>query len=179
MPAGTLSWSCWETVEHIADDLFDYAAQLAPVSPDPAVPAPIATRSRPGGPLSTVFAEPGSGTAGLLRVLDACGGLLAAVVATAPAERRAYHSTGASDAEGFAAMGVVEVLVHGHDVATGLSRDWQPPADLCSRVLGRLFPEAPDGNDPWQTLLWATGRGELPGVPGRTSWSWDPTPRAV
>ncbi|MEU9040820.1 MULTISPECIES: hypothetical protein [unclassified Kitasatospora] len=29
-PAGTLGWSCWETVEHLADDLLAYAAQLGP-----------------------------------------------------------------------------------------------------------------------------------------------------
>jgi hypothetical protein len=30
VPAGDLDWDCWETVEHIADDLFAYAAQLGP-----------------------------------------------------------------------------------------------------------------------------------------------------
>lgn len=31
--AGSLSWTCWETVEHLADDLFCYAAQLGPRRP--------------------------------------------------------------------------------------------------------------------------------------------------
>lgn len=31
--AGALEWDCWETVEHLADDLFSYAAQLGPESP--------------------------------------------------------------------------------------------------------------------------------------------------
>lgn len=25
-----LTWTCWETAEHMADDLFAYASQLAP-----------------------------------------------------------------------------------------------------------------------------------------------------
>jgi len=31
--AGTLDWDCWETVEHMSDDLFAYAAQLGPRRP--------------------------------------------------------------------------------------------------------------------------------------------------
>ncbi len=38
--AGTPEWDCWETVEHLSDDLFCYAAQLGPRSPS------LKTRSR-------------------------------------------------------------------------------------------------------------------------------------
>ncbi|PAK27659.1 hypothetical protein CJD44_03200 [Streptomyces sp. alain-838] len=47
-----------------------------------------------------------------------------------------------------------------------------------SGLLARLFPEAPGGADPWLTLLWATGRAELPGHPRLTTWRSDSTPRA-
>jgi hypothetical protein len=33
VPAGTIAWDCWGTVEHMADDLFAYAAQLGPRKP--------------------------------------------------------------------------------------------------------------------------------------------------
>jgi hypothetical protein len=56
-----------------------------------------------------------------------------------------------SDPEGFAAMGVVETLVHTHDLAEGLGLAWTPPSDLCSRVLARLFPDAPKATGPWPT----------------------------
>ena len=39
-------------------------------------------------------------------------------------------------------MGVVETLVHMHDVTQGLGLAWNP-ADLCTRVLARLFPHIP------------------------------------
>ena len=78
----------------------------------------------------------------------------------------------------FAAMGVVEVLVHTHDVATGLDLAWAPPADLCRGALSRLFPGAPSAGEPWPTLLWATGRADLPGLPAQVSWTWDGTPAA-
>lgn len=69
-------------------------------------------------------------------------------------------------------MGIVETLVHTHDLAAGLGLSWQPPADLCHRVLVRLFPDAPTDTDRWSTLLWATGRTDLPGHPRLTEWRW-------
>jgi hypothetical protein len=178
VPAGTLTWSCWETVEHTADDLFAYALQIGPA--DPPVDTHVPARwhhEREGGPGSAIFVDRESGTLGLRRVLEGCGAMLAGVVTLAPADRLAHHVFGASDPEGFAGMGVVETLVHGHDVAGTLGLSWQPPADLCRRALDRLFPELPDHPDPWETLLWATGRTALPGHPVRTSWRWDGRPR--
>jgi hypothetical protein len=74
-------------------------------------------------------------------------------------------------------MGVVETLVHTHDVAAALGIGWTPDAGLSGRVLARLFPDAPAGTDRWTTLLWASGRTELPGHPHLESWRWDGTPR--
>ncbi|MBC2904323.1 hypothetical protein [Streptomyces cupreus] len=153
--AGSLEWDCWETVEHLADDLFAYAVQLGPAKPPLDTHVPFAwSRKRP------------------LQVLEAGGALLTAIVRTTPPTVRAHHVFGASDPEGFAAVGVVETLVHTHDVAQGLGLDWTPPADLCDRALTRLFPDAPTDTDRWPTLLWATGRAELPGRPRLTKWRW-------
>ncbi|WP_371527853.1 maleylpyruvate isomerase N-terminal domain-containing protein [Streptomyces sp. NBC_01283] len=176
--AGALEWDCWETVEHLADDLFAYAAQLGPRQPpmDSEVPFVWEPR-RPGGPSNAIHADRAAGPAGLLQVLEASGALLIAMVRTTPPTTRAYHGFGVSDPEGFAAMGVVETLVHTYDLAEGLGLKWAPPADVCARVLHRLFPDVPSGDDPWPTLLWATGRGELPGQARRTSWRWYGEPR--
>jgi hypothetical protein len=178
-PAGTLSWSCWETIEHMADDLFAYAGQIAPPDPpdDNYLPFVWSTQ-REAGPQSTIFVEPTAGTVGLLRSLDACAAMLAAVVDTAPPTRRGYHPYGISDPGGFAAMGVVEILVHAWDVAATVGRPWQPPADLCQGVLDRLFVDLPSHPDPWEILLWATGRASLPDHPPRDSWRWDGRPLA-
>ncbi|WP_345568561.1 hypothetical protein [Nonomuraea rosea] len=69
-------------------------------------------------------------------------------------------------------MGVVETLVHTHDIAQGLHRDCVPEQDLSAPALARLFPGVPVVDDPWSTLLWATGRLETPGRPRRTGWRW-------
>lgn len=176
--AGSLEWDCWETVEHLADDLFAYALQLGPRTPPLIGEVPCVWESRrPGGPANTVHADRTAGPDGLLQVLEACGALLVAMVRTTPASVRAHHTFGASDPEGFAAMGIVETLVHTHDLAQGAGHAWTPPGDLCSLVLHRLFPDAPSDTEPWPTLLWATGRTELPGRDRLTTWRWQGAPR--
>jgi hypothetical protein len=177
--AGSLEWNSWETAEHLSDDLFSYAAQLGPRTPSLDREVPFAwDRLRPGGPPNAIHADREAGPAGLLQVMEACGALLVAMVRTTPPQVRSHHVYGVSDPEGFAAMGIVETLVHTHDLAEGLGLSWLPPADLCARVLARLFPDAPATTDPWPTLLWATGRAELPGRPRLTTWRWDGTPRS-
>jgi hypothetical protein len=88
---------------------------------------------------------------------------------------RAYPPSGMADPEGFAAMGCAEALLHGHDIARGLSLSLDPPRGTCSAVLGRLFPQAAAdlaGLGPWAALQWATGRAELPGHPQLRQWHW-------
>ncbi|HEX5120814.1 MAG TPA: hypothetical protein VFW65_37000 [Pseudonocardiaceae bacterium] len=172
--AGRLEWTCWETVEHIADNLFFHAAQLGPGTPGTDRSVPFAwARHRPGGPGLVIFADRAAGPAGLVRVVDACGALLVAMVRTTPPDVRAHHDAGVLDAAGFGAISVLETLVHMHDVAEGLGLTWAPPADLCGRVLARFFPDAPTGTDRWATLLWATGRTPLPGRARLTEWRYD------
>ncbi|KDN81664.1 hypothetical protein [Kitasatospora cheerisanensis] len=177
VPAGELAWDCWETLEHAADALVGYATQLAPARPPLDGYLPYRwQRDRPEGPATVLHVDRAAGPAGLLRALDAGGGLLAATVRTAGPRVRAFHSYGVSDPEGFAAMGVVETLVHTHDAAAGLGLPWNPPAALCDRALARLFPEAPADTGRWPTLLWATGRAALPGHPRRTFERWHSAP---
>jgi hypothetical protein len=172
-PAGTLEWTCWETAEHLADDLFSYAAQLGPQSPPLSGLVPFLWRQdAQDKPLSVVFAQRAAGAEGMAQVLEACGALHVAMVRTAAPGARAFHVFGTTDPSGSAAMGLVELFVHAEDLALGLGLDWAAPDAICARVLKRLFPDAPAGAGPWATLLWATGRGELPGRERRAEWKW-------
>ncbi|CAL9618507.1 GNAT family N-acetyltransferase [Streptomyces sp. NPDC003090] len=160
VPANGLEWSCHDTAVHIADDFTGYATQLT-------------GRATHGYAPFEVVAAPGTTPDGLLRVLEATGGLLAAAVFRTPPDVRAWHPYGVAGGDGFAAMGVVEALVHTHDILTAHGvHDWRPPAHLCARVLERLFPHVPRDGDPWRALLWATGRGELGGLPRLGAWQW-------
>lgn len=176
--AGGLEWDCWETGEHLVDDLFIYAALLGPAVTAPGRFGPYhAVAQRPGGPENTVFLDRESGPDGMYEGLEAMVGYLAAMVATRLPTPRRFGGYGITDTEGFAAMGVAETLLHAYDIGSGLGVDFTPPADLCDRTLGRLFPEAPRDTHRWQTLLWATGRAELPGLEGPGSkWRWHSAP---
>ncbi|PZT69224.1 GNAT family N-acetyltransferase [Streptomyces sp. SW4] len=159
--AAGLEWSVRGTATHVAECLVGYAAQLAGRAGEDYVPFGISL-------------EEGTGNEGTLRVIEAMGGLLAATVRTTPREVRAFHPYPfrSADREGFAAMGIAEVLLHTHDMAEALGVEFAPPAEACAYVLTRIFPHVQPSADPWRTLLWATGRGELPGRPRVTQWRW-------
>ncbi|MFJ5231256.1 maleylpyruvate isomerase N-terminal domain-containing protein [Kitasatospora sp. NPDC088391] len=160
VPAGPLDWSCRDTLAHIGHDQLAYAGQLVARPVDRYLPFDLAVR-------------PGAGPGDVLQVVLACGELLAVALAAAGPGVRAWH-WGPTDPGGFAAMGVAEILLHTHDIATGLGLGWSPPAGPAAAVLARLFPDAPTGTgaDPAAVLLWCTGRAALPGLPRRTSWVW-------
>ncbi|WP_189785356.1 GNAT family N-acetyltransferase [Streptomyces capitiformicae] len=163
--AGRLEWSCRETAEHIASCLLGYAGQLAGRATTSYLPFEFTM-------------DEATGNADVLDVIRTTGELLASTVRTTPREVRAFHPAPfrAADREGFAAMGVTEVLLHTHDIVEGLGLPaYMPPADLCTSLLTRLFPHVRPGDDPWPTLLWATGRADLPGRARVTEWRWSNT----
>ncbi|MFI0812590.1 GNAT family N-acetyltransferase [Streptomyces echinatus] len=159
--AAGLEWSCHETAVHVADDLIAYAGNLVGRAQDDYVPFELKL-------------EDGTDNSGLLHVIETTGALLAAAVRTAPPGVRAFHPYpfGNADRVGFAAMGVAEVLLHTHDMTQGLGLAYEPSADLAESLLAWLFPHVQPGPAPWPTLLWATGRGELPGRAPVTEWRW-------
>lgn len=169
--AGSLDWTRWELLGHMADDLFGYAAQLGAPGITGYVPF-LLSSVRAGAPNETIHVADDAGVDGAMQVLRSTGAMLSGVVARTSDSARAHHVWGASDRTGFAAMGIVEVLVHMHDLTVDTDTSWEPSSDLCGRVLARLFPDVEVGPAPWHTLLWATGRVELEGLPRRESWRW-------
>lgn len=169
--AGRLEWSCRRTAAHIASDLIAYAGQLAGRTQDAYTPFMITIDGAEDG------LDPAD-NAGTLQVITATGALLAAAVRTTPRAVRAFHPFPFRHAnrEGFAAMGVAEVLLHTYDIAEGMKIGYEPPAELVSFVLTRIFPQVKPGPTPWRTLLWATGRGDLPGREPVTAWRWSNNP---
>ncbi|MCH0568035.1 hypothetical protein I3F60_01925 [Streptomyces sp. MUM 136J] len=171
--AGSLEWTCWETAEHLADDLFFYGMQIGTPGLPPGTYVPLEMRrQRPEGPVNILQAEREPGPSGLLTVLEACGAMQVSLTRTTPPSARAHHAMGASDPAGFAAMGIVETLLHTFDIAAGFGMEFTAPDDLCALVLDRLFPHVERGEEPWPTLLWATGRGELAGRERLEKWRW-------
>lgn len=155
--AGALEWSCWATAAHVAHDLLAYAGQVAVRATDGYLPFDLVT-------------APEASPREVLTVVAACGRLLSNAVANASAGPVAWH-WGMSDAEGFAAMGIAEALVHTYDITQGLGVAWLPPDSLSQLVVARLLPDAPPGRAT-QILLWATGRTDLEGHPRVSEWVW-------
>lgn len=139
--------------------LFSYAAQLAAAAPDAYVKL-------------LLTAEENAGPADLVEGIRAASGILAATVRAADPTARAYHPSGMADASGFAAMGIAELLLHGDDIAVALGAGIRPDDGLCRAVLTRIFTDVEVTDDAWATLLWATGRADLPGREHITEWRW-------
>jgi hypothetical protein len=176
LPARGLDWDCRDTAAHILDDLTFYALNLSSRVEylDDYVPLLEPEPWRPGSPPMNCWPDPKQGTPAIVRSLDAAGGLLVAVTATAPPGHLGYHPWGNSDASGFAGMGIVEAACHGWDVLVAQGIDLALDDELCDRVLNRLFPVARRTGSGWQDLLAATGRtDETSGV----RWKWDSSVR--
>ena len=174
--AGPMDCDCWDALDHLNNGLFSYALRMAPTVPY-AQGRPTILWERPGTPTLPIVFDREAGPEAGIEVLIMMGGLVTAVVDARPPTARAWHIWGTADPEGFAAMGVVETLAHAFDLAEGLGVPFEPPGDLAAVGLARLFPEAPRDTDPWRTLLWATGRGELDGHERRApDWTWHSAP---
>ncbi|WP_189861258.1 DinB family protein [Streptomyces poonensis] len=157
-----LDWTCRQTLDHLALGLTGYAGLLI---------------ARPTDRYITLFAslDPQAPVPDCLEGLRIAAALLTSTVRDTAAEVRAWHPWGHSDAAGFAAMGITELTLHTYDITRALGPAWSPPDALAAAVLTRLFPDAPVGHGPSDTLLWSTGRTALPGLPRRTEWRWDGT----
>jgi hypothetical protein len=138
VPAGTLEWSVEFTLEHIASALSKYTLYLASRST-----RIMATR---------VEIWKDASQQERLNVVAIAGRALANVVAASPTKARAYHASGMLDPDGYAALGCLETLVHGDDIAVGLDLPFNPPDDLVRPVVARHLPWL-SADRPWETLL--------------------------
>lgn len=164
--AADLEWSCRQTALHMVDCLYFYAMQVVNGDPQTYLCTELAL-------------DDSASPTRLLAALTAHAELLHLVARSASPDVRAHHNYGVSDAKGFAAMGVVETLIHTFDVVRGLNPadPWRPPGALAAPVITRLFPDAPSG-DPTDVLLYCCGRTPLGHLPRRTTeWQWDGTVR--
>lgn len=165
VPARGLRWSCRKTLDHLCDCLAWYAHDLG---------AEIQTEegaARHGFPRASI--------PDLVRSVETLSEVLAIVAAAKGPEVRAWHSWGMADAEGFLAMGTAEILLHSWDIAGGFGVELAKPRradDLATRLLPRLFPDAPGGDTPFATLLALTGRPRPPERRQARTWRWQNAP---
>jgi hypothetical protein len=150
--AGTLDWNCSQTADHMVDCVFSYAMQLA------------ARASSGFLPFHELHALPEATPLDLVQGLRAVAEIFVAVLRCVPED--AVSSDGVLELEvnDWAKRGGYEVLLHTHDVLTGLSAVFVPPAEMCAWILGSQAlwmldrTRAEMGDDPWAALLLGSGR---------------------
>lgn len=160
--ARDLDWSVWDTLVHLNDCVYFYAGQVLLGDAHDY----LCTALKP---------DDHSTPARLVDALGVHTRLLAQTVAAADPGTRGFHVYGASDPEGFAAMGVLESLVHTYDAVHGLDphSSWRPPDDLTAPVVSRLFPHQPKLDaSPSDLFLYLCGRAPLGELPRQTDWRW-------
>ena len=155
VPAGTLDWSCSQTLDHTIDCVFSYALFLGSRRQD----------SYP--PFRELHALEGATPLDLVQGLHAVATMLEGVIRVVPPDtqavllRRPTVVTGGPD--DFAARGAHEMVLHVHDIASGLGVAFAPPREQCERLLDRTDgwpgqqPIVPSGGA-WTDLLGRSGR---------------------
>lgn len=163
VPVPGLDWTVRATAEHVVDALGFFTLHLA---------SSTARRLR-----IDVRCHEGCSNIEVVEALVELSHGLAAIAAVTAPDVRAFHFHGPADASGFLALACAELLVHTHDILRGLDATLPPEPTIAGRVRERLLPHAPDETPPWETLLWATGRGSLTGHPDvGDDWVFHPTP---
>jgi hypothetical protein len=159
-PAGTLAWSCLETADHAVDCVYAPAFFLASRRLD-AYPE-IGEHLTLGATATPAL---------LVESLAIAARMLVGTVAEAEPDVRAIifqrPEVIVAPPADFLPRGAMELILHAHDVCSGLGVPFEPPADLCHRLREHTRPwpmwttfwqglAATD--DPWGDLLTGSGR---------------------
>ena len=157
--ASTLDWSCWETVDHMADCVFSYAVQLA------------GERRGDWLPLRQLHVLEGTPPPQLVDTLEAVSRVFVAVLRTASETATASDGVLPLALDDWAARGAYELLLHTSDVCGGLAVSFEPPRPVCEWMLGStalwMFDRgiASAARDPWDRALRGSGRPSRWGTP--------------
>jgi len=161
--AGTLEWSCRQAADHAVDCTVAPAFFLASRKTD----------SFPDMGQWAFTVGPEATPAQLIQALEVAGRVLAAVVADAPPSTKAVirrrPTVQSAPAADFLPRGALELILHAHDVCSGLAVPFEPSAELCTALIahtadwpwGRAAPgwrKPVPTSDPWGELLSASGR---------------------
>jgi hypothetical protein len=160
--AGTVEWSCLRTADHTVDAVLAIAFFLASRKQD----------AYPDFGWGVFSSGPDAQPATLVDALETVSRVLSSLIATAAPDTRAViwrrprvETGGPSD---FAARGALEMVLHAHDVCSGLGIDLAPPPDVCARLREHTrgwphwtspgWSEPPESENPWSDLLVGSGR---------------------
>ena len=153
VPAGTLEWSCRKTAEHTIDAVCMPAFNLA------------SRRQEAYARFEDLRVPSDATIADLVDGLRAVTTILWAVIVTAQPDTRAIirRPNELAGPQAFAPRGASELIFHTYDVSAGLGIPFEPPRDLCSRLLPHVrgweaHDALPRTDDSWSDLIARSGR---------------------
>jgi hypothetical protein len=160
VPAGTLEWTCLATADHAVDCVyapaFFLASRLVDAYPEAGGDLTMGERATP----ALLVESLGIATRMLVAVVNDASDDVRAVIFRRP------EMVTAPPAD-FLPRGAMELILHAHDVCSGLRVPFEPPADLCRRLCEHTRPwpmwtlawsGLADTGDPWGDLLSSSGR---------------------
>jgi hypothetical protein len=154
-PAGSLDWSCWQTVDHVIDCVFSYAFQLA-------------SRGQHGFlPFQELHAMPEAKPSELVTGLRGITELFSGLLGSVSHDAEASDGVLMLDVDDWAVRAAYEMLLHTHDVALGLGARFDPPQPVCAWVMAspKLWmldrENATTNASPWEALLVGSGRAPV------------------
>jgi hypothetical protein len=113
--AGVPEWSCWQTADHMVDCVFSYAMQ-------------IGARAESGYlPFEELHAKPDATPVDLVAGLRSVTALLLGVVRDSPGTVTASDGVLNLTLPDWCARAAYELVLHAHDVVSGLGRHLDPP----------------------------------------------------
>ena len=152
VPAGSLEWTCWETIEHTIDCVHSFALQIA---------AREESRFLPFAPMR---AEASAMPSDLLTGLRAAAALLVAIARDSPQDLTTSDGVIRLSIADWRARAAFEVALHTYDVTSGLGVGFALSDELSDAIIaspalwmldgGRLH----DGTGGWSALIEASGR---------------------
>jgi hypothetical protein len=152
LPAGSLDWSCWETIDHTVDCVLSFALQLG---------EPSDSGFHPFAPL---HAEETAIPSDLIRGLRSVSALFLAITRNSPEALTASDGIVNLTVADWRARTAYEVILHTYDVRVGLGQDFSIPAPLSTSIMASpalwMFErsQSRSGADPWDTLIRGSGR---------------------
>ena len=155
--AGTLEWSCTRTANHAVDTLLAPAFFLA---------------SRRTDRYPSAGWSPGDSASPqeFIEGVEMGARILGAVVAETPKDASALlfqNPPTIGIAADFAPRGALELIIHAHDVCSGLGVEFEPPRHACENLRqhvkgwpfwGTYWPALSLEGDPWTDLLQSSRR---------------------
>jgi hypothetical protein len=150
--AGSLEWTCWQTIDHTIDCVYSFALQIGAEADSGFLP------------FAPMHAEVTASPADLLRGLRGVSALLVAVARESPQDRTASDGIVTLSISDWRARSAYEVALHTYDVMSGLGGSFSISDELAASIIKSetlwMFDrtQLQDVSGSWMALVQGSGR---------------------